>query len=418
MNERGGTLAPYRWELLAWLWLAFFFNQADRQVFGTVLPQLTAELGLSDIEAGMVASIFTAALAVMVPLAGYAGDNWSRKRLVAGSLLGWSAATLLTGFASGLVFLIVVRSVATGAGEAFYAPSANSLIGEHHVETRGRAMAIHQTSLYLGVVASGLLAGGIADRYGWRASFWIFGACGIALAALIAWRLQPDRERSAQAGTIPVRLVLSVVLRRPTVLLLALAFACMVFVNVGFLTWMPTHLHTRFGLSLAAAGFSSMFYHHAAAFLGVMLGGHVSDRLAVTASRRRLDLQASALLLGAPFIALLGAPSGPAVSYLALAGFGLFRGMYDSNIYASLFEVIEPRFRASAAALVIAFAFLAGAIAPVALGAAKQVFGLSVGLSLLAVVYLAGSGAVAIASWRFFAGDYRAVHAQAVTHGR
>lgn len=415
MSDRAAI--PYRWELLAWLWLAFFFNQADRQVFGTVLPQLRAELGLSDVQAGLIASIFTAALAVMVPLAGYAGDNWSRKRIIAGSLLGWSAATLLTGFATGLGFLIAIRSIATGAGEAFYAPSANSLIGEHHVETRGLAMAVHQTSLYLGVVASGWLAGAIADHYGWRASFWVFGACGVLLAALTGWRLRPDSART-RTEPVPLRAVLSTVAGRPTVLLLALAFGCMVFVNVGYLTWMPTYLHERFGMSLAAAGFSSMFYHHALAFLGVMFGGSLSDRLARVNPVRRLDLQAAALFLGAPFLALLRASSGVPAACLALAGFGLFRGVYDSNIYASLFEVIEPRLRASAAGLVIAFAFLAGAFAPVALGAAKQAFGLSTGLSLLSVVYLAGGVSIALASRLSFAADFRAVRAEAAYQGR
>jgi len=286
------------------------------------------------------------------------------------------------------------------------------------VETRARAMAIHQTALYVGVVASGFLAGAIADHHGWRASFWVFGVCGIVLAALLGWRLRPDDARAAQVGGPPLRTVLAAVLGRSTVPLLALAFGCMVFVNVGYLTWMPTFLHERFGTSLAAAGFSSMFYHHAPAFLGVMLGGHLSDRLAVRNPGRRLDLQSAALLLGAPFIALLGAPAGPAVVYLALAGSGVFRGIYDSNIYASLFEVIEPRLHASAAGLIIAFAFLTGAFAPLALGAAKQAFGLSAGFSLLAVVYFVGGGAILLASKRFFAADYRAVHAGTVHHDR
>jgi MFS family permease len=408
MNRREGAL-PYRWELLLWLWLAFVFNQADRQVFGAVLPQLKAELGLSEIQAGLIATVFTAVLAVAVPFAGYAGDCWSRKRIVVASLFGWSLATMLTGFGASLAYLIAIRSVATGAGEAFYAPSANSLIGEHHAETRARAMAIHQTALYVGVVGSGFLAGWIADRYGWRAAFWGFGACGAVLALIVAARLRPDPARARERRPT-LREVTAAVGGRPTVLLLAFAFGCMVFVNVGYLTWAPTFLHERFGLTLAEAGFSSMFYHHAAAFVGVMAGGRLSDRLAAGRPRRRLDLQAAALLAGAPFLWMLGLDAGAAAVYGALAGFGLFRGLYDAGIYASLFEVIEPRLRASAAGLVIAVAFLIGALAPVALGAAKQTLGLSTGLSLLALVYAAGGCAILAASRRSFAADYAAVH--------
>ncbi len=157
-----------------------------------------------------------------------------------------------------------------------------------------------------------------------------------------------------------------------------------------------------------------MFYHHGAAFAGVMLGGHLSDRLAGGQPRRRLDLQGAALLLGAPFLWMLGMNAGQGVIYFVLAGFGLFRGIYDSGIYASLFEVIEPRLHSSAAGLVIAFAFLIGALAPVALGAAKQTFGLAAGLRLLAFVYVAAGIAILAASRQFFSADYAAIQRQAL----
>ena len=100
---------PYRWELMVWLWLAFFFNQADRQVFSVVLPHLRADLGLTDVQAGLVASVFTIVLGLLAPFAGYAGDTFSRARIVTLSVFGWSLATMFTGFSTGLVYLIVVR---------------------------------------------------------------------------------------------------------------------------------------------------------------------------------------------------------------------------------------------------------------------------------------------------------------------
>ena len=393
----------YRWELLFWLWLAFFFNQADRQVFSTVLPLIKTDLKLTDVQSGWIATIFTAALAITVPFAGYVGDVFNRARIISWSLFGWSLSTLLSGFGTSFGYLVGVRSLATGAGEAFYAPAANALIGEHHHETRGRAMAIHQTSLYVGVIASGLVSGWIGDRHGWRAAFWVFGSFGLLLAALTAWRLRSGSDLPHRVRVEAPKLhdVFSV-LGRPTVLLLVIAWACMVFVNIAYLTWMPTYLHEQFGLNLTNAGFSSMVYHHVGAFGGVILGGLLADRLAVKQPSLRLVLQGLALFGGAPFLWLLGPKSDLGLLYGALAGFGVFRGIYDAGIYASLFEVIEPRLRASVLGLIIALVYLFGAIAPVLLGWMKGAVGLSLSFSCLALVYATGGTAALIAAkWRF-----------------
>lgn len=401
-------LLAYRWELLVWLWLAFFFNQADRQVFSTVLPMIKGDLAITDVQAGWIASIFTAALAVTVPLAGYMGDIFDRAKIVTTSLFGWSMTTLLSGFGSSFGYLVAIRSVATGVGEAFYAPAANALIAEHHKETRARAMAVHQTSLYAGVILSGLLSGWIADHYGWRAAFWVFGAFGIVLAALTAVRLKANRNDVAAERPAPPRMRdVRAVLGRPTVVMLVVAWACMVFVNIGYLTWMPTYLHEQFGQSLASAGFSSMVYHHVGAFSGVIIGGLLSDRLALRKPSRRLLLQGLALLAGAPFIWLLGTQSTLAWLYLALGVFGLFRGIYDAGIYASLFEVIEPRLRSSTLGFIIAIVYLFGAIAPVLLGALKGEIGLSQAFGLMAIVYLVGGAALILGANLFFSRDHQ-----------
>lgn len=406
-------LLPYRWELVLWLWFAFFLNQGDRQIFSVVLPQLKAELNLDDVQAGLVATLFSAALAIAVPVAGILGDRWDRKKVIVGSLLGWSLTTLCTGFVTGLPYLILVRSLATGAGEALYAPAAYALMAQQHVETRARAMAIHQTALYVGVVASGFLAGWIADRYGWRPAFWSFGVVGIALGVICLFRLQPALP-AARSTPIPLWTVFHTLVSTPTVVLLSLAFGCMVFVNVGYLTWMPTYLHERFGLSLANAGFSSMFSHHLFAFAGVATGGAVSDWLAVRNPRRRLDIQAFGLMVASPFLFILGDTGSLWTVIAALAAFGFFRGIYDSNIYASVYEVVEPRMHATASGFVICFAFLFGSTAPVLLGAIKQRFGLAHGFSVLALAYITGAVCIVAGSARFFERDHKRAQAAAV----
>src|SRR4051812_14180055 len=310
--DKTRSALPYKWELIALLWLAYFFNRADKQLFSFVLPQIRADLKLSDVQLGLVATIFNWTYGLLVPLGGYFGDQLRRKWLISISLVAWSAATMFTGFANGMVGLLLLRSLATGAGESMYYPSATSLIGQFHQGTRALAMSIHQTALYVGVIVSGALAGWLAQTYSWRHSFYVFGIGGMALGLLMIWRLKDSPHVAVvdhsgkKADRLPVSVVLRELRRKPTVPLLAMAFAGMAFVDIGYVTWMPTFLQEKYKMSPASAGFSSMFYHHAAAFVGILLAGRLTDLWAPKRRSIRIEAQMLALFCGVPFIYIMG----------------------------------------------------------------------------------------------------------------
>jgi len=397
----------FNWEFIALLWFAFFFNQADRQLFNIALPAVRADLGLSDAQLGLIASAFILAIGLFVPVAGYVGDKFSKKSVIMLSVLIWSAATFITGFSGGFLVLIILRSL-VGGSEAFYAPAANALIAEKFKLNLGYAMAIHQTALYAGIIGSGIIGGYITEHHGWRTAFFIFGIIGILLFVIMFFRLEDGRVSKSRRDVSMLDGIKKLSANK-TALFLTASFTCMVFVNVGYLTWTPTFLHEKFGLSLTEAGFSSMFYHHAFAFAGVMIGGKLSDRLAVRNANSRLQIQAWALLLGAPFIGLMGmATSLPAV-YIALSVFGLFRGMYDSNIYASLYSVIDERNRASVSAAMIMCAYVVGSLAPTVLGYFKPIVGLTDGLASLSLFYILGGTLIFIALKATFRNDRTAL---------
>ena len=91
-------LIPYKWELLVLLWIAFTFNQADRQIYNNLLPQIQPALQLSNEQAGLVATVFTAIYGILVPISGYAGDAFRRKWVIVGALaLGCVESSMLTG---------------------------------------------------------------------------------------------------------------------------------------------------------------------------------------------------------------------------------------------------------------------------------------------------------------------------------
>ena len=397
----------YKWELVILFWFAYFLNQGDRQIFNAVLPLIKADLHVDDVQLGFVATGFTLIYGLLVPIAGCLGDFLSRKWIVVLSLLVFSIGTLMTGLAGGLVGLVLFRSLTTGGGEACYYPAATALLGHHHPTTRAQALGIHQTALYVGIVVSSWLAAFVGERYGWRASFYTFGAIGLLLAVVLAVRMQNDRGENIVSEPTPgLREVLAIVLRTPTFYCLSLAFGCMVFVNAGWMTWMPTFLVEKFHRPLQEANFCAMICHYLFAFVGVVVGSRLADRLAPRRPAIRIELKALGLLLGAPFIAALGFAPGAVLVYAALAGFGLFRGFYDSNLFAALFDVVPLRCRSSATGLMLFFGFTIGSLAPVLLGVVKKHVSLSLGLSALGVLYVMGAALIFLARQNFFAKDY------------
>ena len=285
-------------------------------------------------------------------------------------------------------------------------PAATSLISQYHHKTRAMAMSIHQTSLYVGIVASGFIAAYIGEHFGWRASFFTFGLGGLLLCVYLFFRLKDTPQEVKEEKRHSIWYVIREIFKKKTVWMLCLAFGGMCFVNVGYVTWMSTFYHEEFQLSLSMAGFTSMFFHFAAALLGVLIGGKLSDKYALKRKTVRMETEFIGLLIGAPFIFLMGYTTNLYVSYAMLALFGFFRGIYDSNLYAALFDVIAPDLRASSVGVMTAFAFLVGALAPLVLGYLKADYGLAFGISFLSVFYLFGALAIFVALKFFFLKEF------------
>lgn len=397
----------YPWVLLGLFWVVYFLNHADRQILFSVFPLLQTELGLSNMELGLLGSSFQWVYACLVPVAGFLGDSVSRKRIIVVALLLWSLTTVASGLVAGFGLLLLFRSL-TGAGEAFYYPSATSIISDYHGSgTRALAMSIHQTSLYFGVVISGTLAGYLGQQFGWRSAFLVFGAAGIVSAVALVHFLREPIRGAADAETanhvlsnappsrgmpVPPATVVSRALalfRTPSALALTLSFCGMSFASVAVVTWMPAFLFRSFHYSLAEAGFHATFYHQVGAFVGVLLGGRIADRFAQKSVLIRPSVQAVGLLVSVPFLFWIGSASSPIEVFAALGIFGLFRGMYDSNLFASLFEVVPLAARATATGLMLSAGFLIGGTSPVVIGKLSQHYGLGPSLGATALCYFA-----------------------------
>lgn len=400
----------YKWEVVILLWIAFFLNQGDRQAFNIVLPQVQTLFGASDSTMGLIAALFNVFYAVVVPFAGFYADRLSRSKMIILSTLIFSSATLFTGFAGGIVSFIIFRCVGMGVGQGIFGPTYMGLIAQYHDSTtRGRAMSFHQTSSYIGVVVCSVLAGYIADHLGWQYACYVFGGLGVLFTGWMAIRLK-DKKAAAPVQKIDqpsFKEGLSAFFRVPTAICMLIAYTCVIFTITGYLTWMPKYIKETFDLSTASAGFHSMFWTNITAFAGVMIGGAIADRIVIKrkSGANRLWLQVTGILLAAPCVALMGISQNMIIVCIALAGFGLFRGLFECATYPVLYDVISSKYYSLSSAIMILFGFSIGALAPWILGIIGDTMGLSKGFIILAAVWSFASVALILARLKFYNKD-------------
>ena len=412
------TVSPfYRWELLALLFLAYFFHQSDRAIYGIVATSIQDAFDLNNNTLYVTRTVMFTLMALIVPIAGYFGDRFNKRKLLITCLFCWSIATVCTGCVTSILGMIVFNSVGLVVAEAFYGPASTSLIASYHKETRAIALSVHQTAVYLSVIVSGFLAAWVCERFGWRGSFWTFGGASIVVGLLLIFRLKdPARVRFAEGSQTEtsvekpsVREFLSMIFRNRSALLLTVGFTAIVFVNNAYLNVVPKFLQEKYDLSQTAAGWNGMFWHHIAAFGCIYLGGWLSDKMAKKSPSYRPKQQFFAMALGAPIIAFIGSVNSLTVLYALFFGMGICRGFYECNTHASVFETVPVKYRSTTVGFMIFFAFIIGAWSSQMVGAFCNSFGVEKGyryaFAVLGVAWIIGAAAVGCAAFGTFKGD-------------
>jgi MFS family permease len=362
-------------------------------------------------------SAFMWVYAFGAPFAGFVCDRFRRKDLILGGCLFWSFVTVTTGWCSKLWHFVAVRAL-EGFGETFYFPASMSLTSDYHGrQTRSRALSFHQSSVYVGTIGGSWAGAWFAEHHGWRVGFYFFGVMGILLAlGLYRFLREPQRGEAessvgeSTARTIPAIQPLSLaetgraIFRSPAVPFLMLGFVGANFVATIFLTWTPTFLVEKFGFKLTAAGLSGAVFIHLASALSVPLAGWLADRLVGRFAGGRMLVQAAGLLIGAGFVFIVGHTGSKATLLMAMTAFGLCKGCYDSGIFASLYDTIEPRARGTAAGLMNTVGWTGGALGPLFVGwSAKhggktsEIENMSDAIGFGSVVYVVAAGCLLLA---------------------
>jgi MFS family permease len=407
----------YSWLVVGLLWFCGFFNYADRQAVNSVFPLLQQEFSLTDVHLGAIGMAFMVVYAVTSPFAGYVVDRVSRRLLIPVGLAIWSLIAAATGLARSFSQLLFFRG-AEGLGESFYFPASVSFLADYHGgETRSRALGIHQTSVYVGTAGGAALAGRLAKYFGWRSPFLVLGLVGAAYALALGFILvEPARGQSEKAKPGPVEpllddgssvdagsddeittKVIRVLSNRRAVMLLGV-FIGANFVAAAFLTWLPTFFYRTFSLDIADSSLTSTVWP-LASLVGAVCGGWLADLAARRHRGGRILVQSAGLILGAPFVFLTGWSASLGMVVFALAAAGLCKGIYDANIFASLFDVIAPADRGTAAGLMNSVGWTGGSLAPLAVGFGSMHFGLGLSIALTAAVYLVVGGLALLAAF-------------------
>jgi MFS family permease len=359
------------------LWFVCFLNYGDRQAINSIFPKLHDEFGFDEVQLGLIGSAFMWVYAFAAPFAGYVGDRLRRKDLILGGCLFWSFVTITTSWCGKLWQFVTVRAL-EGLGETFYFPASMSLVSDYHDRsTRSKALSFHQSSVYAGTIAGSWLAAWLAERSGWRSGFYVFGGTGMVLALVLYLFLREPR-RGQSEGTIvaepamPIGDASRLIFGKPTVLLLMAAFLGANFVATIFLTWTPTFLVEKFHFKLAAAGLFGSAFIHLASAVGSPAGGILADRLSRRFAGGRILVQAAGLLLGASFVTLVGSTSRISTLLAAMTLFGFFKGLYDSNIFAAVYDAVPPTARSTVAGVMNTVGWGGGALGPLFVGVATK----------------------------------------------
>ena len=385
----------YPWVVVALLGGVALLNYMDRQMLSTMKDSM--QVDIIDLQSatnfGRLMAIFLWVYGLMSPISGIIADNLSRKKLIVGSLLVWSSVTYLMGLATTYDQVFWLRAL-MGVSEALYLPAGLSLIADYHTGgSRSLAVGIHMTGLYLGQAIGGFGAT-LAAAYSWNTTFYWFGIIGIVYAFVLAVflkdkkRVAPEeaKESTPKKPQANVLLSLKSLFTNPSFWVILLYFAIPSLPGWATKNWLPTLFAENLGLPMSQAGPIATITIAFSSFVGVVLGGILSDRWVRKNIKGRIYTGAIGLSLTIPSLLLLG--FGSSIVEVVSAGvlFGIGFGMFDANNMPILCQFVSVRQRATAYGVMNMVGVFAGAMITSVLGSWSDDGNLGMGFALLAAV--------------------------------
>lgn len=386
----------YPWIVVGLLWGVALLNYMDRQMLSTMKDAMQVDIVelQSATNFGYLMAIFLWIYALMSPVSGVIADRMSRKWLIVGSLFVWSSVTYLMGIAETFNQIVFLRAL-MGVSEALYIPAGLSLIADYHTgKSRSLAVGIHMTGLYTGQAIGGFGAT-VADAFSWHTTFHWFGIIGIAYAVILMLFLHDKKteilpteklQANPQKEKESVFTSLKSLLTNVAFWVILLYFAAPSLPGWATKNWLPTLFAENLDLPMSQAGPISTITIAVSSFIGVLIGGPLSDKWVQKNLRGRVYTGAIGLGLTIPSLLLLGFGHNLVAVVGAGLLFGIGYGIFDTNNMPILCQFVFHKQRATAYGVMNMIGVSAGAFITHLLGRWGDSGNLGAGFAMLAIV--------------------------------
>jgi len=385
----------YPWLVVGLLWFVALLNYLDRQMLSTMKPSMMLDIPeLARAENfGRLMAIFLWIYAWMSPISGIIADRLNRKRMIVGSLFIWSGVTIGMGYATTFSQLYVLRGI-MGISEAFYIPAALSLIADYHQGyTRSLAIGIHTTGIYLGQALGGFGAT-VASHFSWHFTFHSVGLIGVIYSIVLiffvrekkAYIINTAQKKSVGAEFSQMFRGLGILFGNISFWVLLFYFSAPSLPGWAVKNWLPTLFSEKLHLDMAQAGPMATITIAIASFVGVLIGGFISDRWVKRNLKGRIYTGVIGLAFTIPALFLIGRGTGLESILAGGMFFGLGFGIFDTNNMPILCQFVSARYRATGYGIMNLAGISAGAVITEFLGKAADNGGMGHIFVLLAIV--------------------------------
>jgi len=386
-------------------------------LLGLALPQIKAEMHISDTVMGLVSGLaFVLFYSIMsVPIA-WAADRWNRRNIIAAGFAFWSFMTLATGWVANIWQLAITRFL-MGAGEACGIAPSNSMTADlFRAERRPLAYSIFATAASISSILFFPIAGWVGQHYGWRQMFLVAGLPGMALALLFFLTVREPRRGASESKTtyssspngpldkpVPFWRGLRSLITSPAYLAL-LAGSTFMGLNVfASSVWTPTFLTRVHGLSLGEIAATIGPLRGACGVAGVLLGGLVIDRLGRRRAHWRMTLPAIACAIVAPAEAIFALSDQHSVWIAGYAISAFLLLIHQGPVFAGVMAVAPVRSRAVATSVLLFCSAMFGqAVGPLFVGVMNDVLEPALGHEAIRYSMLIVAATAVFASLCFF----------------